>query len=106
MCFTEKDVNLVLVYDTLNSFTDAVLHRQKNAREVKLVGTTVTKPTDQNKEEWCQGIGWLPIDLFSGIYMHVWACLCTQSRHRRRPMMNVRRSVYRFELRCAFYRHY
>ena len=67
MCFTEKDVNLVLVYDTLNSFTDAVLHRQKNAREVKLVGTTVTKPTDQNKEEWCQGIGWLPIDLFSGI---------------------------------------
>ncbi|CAI8037613.1 hypothetical protein GBAR_LOCUS21034, partial [Geodia barretti] len=36
---------------------DAVLHRQKNAREVKLVaaeGTTGTKPTDQIKEEWCK----------------------------------------------------
>ena len=70
MRFTEKDVNLVLVYDTLKEFMDAVLHRQKNAREVKLVaaeGTTGTKPTDQIKEEWCKGIGWLPIDLFSGI---------------------------------------
>ena len=60
MRFTEKDVNLVLVYDTLNSFMGAVLHRQKNAGQVNLVaaeGTTVTKPTDQSNDEWCKGIG-------------------------------------------------
>ena len=93
MRFTEKDVNLVLVYDTLKEFMDAVLHRQKNAREVKLVaaeGTTGTKPTDQIKEEWCKGIGWFR---FVQWYMHVWACLCTQSQHKRHPMMNIMKSA-------------